>query len=173
VVEPDALPLLDCLSAGDQSERLSLISGAVAALSAHPGTSVYLDAGAPGWQPVSVMASRLTQANVAHARGFSLNVSNFQTNALVNSYGDSLSPHVGGKHFLADTSRNGLGAGATWCNPTGRALGQRMTTSTGDPLADAYTWVKHPGESDGTCNGGPTAGTFWTDYAIGLAQRVP
>jgi len=33
--------------------------------------------------------------------------------------------------------------------------------------------VKHPGESDGTCNGGPTAGTFWTDYAIGLAQRAP
>ena len=173
VIEPDALPLLDCLSAGDQSERLSLISGAVTALSAHPGTSVYLDAGAPGWQPVNVMATRLAQANVAHARGFSLNVSNFQTNALVNSYGDSLSPHVGGKHFLADTSRNGLGAGATWCNPTGRALGQRMTTSTGDPLADAYTWVKHPGESDGTCNGGPTAGTFWTDYAIGLAQRAP
>ena len=48
-----------------------------------------------------------------------------------------------------------------------------MTTATGDPLADAYTWIKAPGESDGTYNGGPSAGTFWTDYAIGLGQRVP
>ncbi len=172
VVEPDALPQLDCLSAGDQSERLSLLSGAVTTLAAHSATTVYLDAGGPGWQPASVMAARLTQANIAHARGFSLNVSNYQTNALVNSYGDSLSPLVGGKHFLADTSRNGLGAGNTWCNPTGRALGQRMTSSTGDPLADAYTWIKSPGESDGTCGGGPTAGTFWTDYAIGLGARA-
>jgi len=172
VVEPDALPQLDCLSAGDQSERLSLLSGAVTTLAAHSATTVYLDAGGPGWQPANVMAARLTEANIAHARGFSLNVSNYQTNALVNSYGDSLSPLVGGKHFLADTSRNGLGAGNTWCNPTGRALGQRMTSSTGDPLADAYTWIKSPGESDGTCGGGPTAGTFWTDYAIGLGART-
>ncbi len=172
VVEPDALPLLDCLSASDQRERLGLISGAVTALSANPGTTVYLDAGGPNWQPASVMAARLSQANVAHARGFSLNVSGFNTNALVTSYGDSVSSLVGGKHFLADSSRNGLGAGDTWCNPSGRALGPTMTTATGDPLADAYTWIKAPGESDGTCNGGPTAGAFWTDYAIGLGLRA-
>ncbi len=173
VVEPDALPLLDCLSVADQSERLNLIAGAVTALTANPGTSVYLDAGGANWQPASVMAGRLTQANIAHARGFSLDVSNFNTNALSTGYGDSLSPLVGGKPFLVDTSRNGLGAGDTWCNPAGRALGLKMTAATGDPLADAYTWIKAPGESDGTCNGGPNAGTFWTDYAIGLGQRAP
>lgn len=48
-----------------------------------------------------------------------------------------------------------------------------MTTSTGDALADADTWMGHSGESAGTCNGGRTAGTFWTDYANGLAQRAP
>ena len=173
VVEPDALPLLDCLSAADQSERLNLIAGAVTALTANPGTSVYLDAGGANWQPASVMAARLNQSNIAHARGFSLDVSNFNTNALSTGYGDSLSPLVGGKPFLVDTSRNGLGAGDTWCNPAGRALGLKMTAATGDPLADAYTWIKAPGESDGTCNGGPNAGTFWTDYAIGLGQRAP
>jgi endoglucanase len=31
-------------------------------------------------------------------------------------------------------------------------------------------WIKRPGESDGTCNGGPPAGTFWDAYAIGLVR---
>jgi hypothetical protein len=29
-----------------------------------------------------------------------------------------------------------------------------------------------PGESDGTCNGGPAAGQWWADYALGLAKRA-
>ena len=33
---------------------------------------------------------------------------------------------------------------------------------------DAYLWVKAPGESDGTCNGGPYAGAWWPDYALRL-----
>ena len=39
-------------------------------------------------------------------------------------------------------------------------------------LADALLWVKAPGESDGSCNGGPSAGTWWTEYALGLAERA-
>ena len=35
----------------------------------------------------------------------------------------------------------------------------------------AYLWVKRPGESDGPCNGGPSAGQWWPEYALGLAQR--
>lgn len=171
VLEPDALPQMDCLSSADQTERVKLLAAAVVTLSANPTTSVYLDAGGPGWQTASVMAGRLSQANIAGARGFSLNVSGFNASALVESYGDAVSALVGGKHFIVDTSRNGVGAGTTWCNPTGRALGVPMTIATNDPLADAFTWVKAPGESDGTCNGGPSAGTFWTDYAIGLAKQ--
>ncbi len=59
-----------------------------------------------------------------------------------------------------------------WCNPSGEALGAQPTAATGDASVDAYFWVKRPGESDGTCNGGPAAGAFWTDYALGLAQRA-
>ena len=69
-------------------------------------------------------------------------------------------------HFVVDTSRNGQGpwtppAGIypdpqDWCNPPGRGLGIRPTTATGDPLADAYLWVKVPGESDGQCSRGLT-----------------
>ena len=52
------------------------------------------------------------------------------------------------------------------------ATRDRPTASTGDPNADAFLWIKHPGESDGACNGGPVAGTWWADYALGLAQRA-
>ena len=48
------------------------------------------------------------------------------------------------------------------------------TAEPGKKLVDAYLWVKRPGESDGTCNGGPAAGgCAWSpDYALGLAQRA-
>ena len=39
-------------------------------------------------------------------------------------------------------------------------------------LNDALYWIKAPGESDGSCNGGPTAGVWWPQYALGLAQRA-
>jgi hypothetical protein len=174
VLEPDALAGMDCLSAADQQTRLSLLRDAVSVLSSHPGVPVYLDAGNATWHPAAETASRLERAGVDLAQGFSLNVSNFQTTGTLLSYGDAVSGLTGGKHFLLDTSRNGLGptADGQWCNPPGRALGNRPTAATGDALADAFFWVKRPGESDGTCNGGPAAGQWWADYALGLAQRA-
>jgi endoglucanase len=174
IVEPDALAELDCLSSADQQSYYDLIAYAVAVLGAHPGAAVYIDAGNSRWQSVSTMAARLTRAGIAQARGFSLNVSNFNTIAAESAYGHDLSAAVGGKPFVIDTSRNGLGPspGGEWCNPPGRALGKPPSAQTGDPLIDAYLWIKAPGESDGTCNGGPTAGVWWPDYALGLAQRA-
>jgi endoglucanase len=51
-------------------------------------------------------------------------------------------------------------------------VGERPTSQTGQARVDAYLWVKRVGESDGTCNGGPAAGTFWDTYAIGLVQAA-
>lgn len=172
ILEPDAIAGLGCLSAADQATRLSLLSDAVTVLRSLPGVYVYLDAGNAGWQPVSVIAGRLTQANVAGAAGFALNVSNFDATASETTYGQSVSALIGGKHFVIDTSRNGLGSNGQWCNPSGRALGARPTAATGNPLVDALLWIKSPGQSDGTCNGGPSAGTWWPAYALGLAQRA-
>jgi endoglucanase len=173
ILEPDALPLLSCLNSTDQQTRLALINDAVGVLTSNPGTSVYLDIGHSGWLSAQEAASRLGQAGVSGARGFSVNASNFQYNAVTVQYGDAIAQLVGGKHFVVDTSRNGLGPTSTneWCNPSGRGLGSAATTNTGDPLADAFLWLKRPGESDGTCNGGPQAGAWWADYALGLAQR--
>jgi endoglucanase len=172
ILEPDALAGMDCLSAADQQTRLSLLRDAVGVLSSHPGTYVYLDAGHSQWHSATEMASRLKSAGIDQAQGFSLNVSNMFTTGEERDYGDAVSSATGGKHFVIDTSRNGLGSNGEWCNPSGRALGDPATASTGDPLADAYMWIKRPGESDGTCNGGPPAGSWWADYALGLAQRA-
>lgn len=176
ILEPDSLSLLSCLSAADRSTRLALLRDAVGVLEAQPGVSVYLDAGHSSWIDAAEMAARLVEAGIAQAQGFALNVSNFRVTGELVSYGRDLSARVGGKHFVLDTSRNGLGPGADgqWCNPSGRALGPTPRTSgTADPTVDAYLWIKRPGESDGTCNGGPPAGAFWASYALGLAQRTP
>ena len=78
-----------------------------------------------------------------------------------------------GKHFIIDTSRNGIGStSGEWCNPKGQSLGSEPTTNTGNALVDALLWIKQPGESDGTCNGGPAAGTWWADYALGLGRNA-
>lgn len=174
VLEPDALTSLDCLDATQRAERFAMLSDAVTRLGANPRTSVYLDAGNSSWKPVAEVSSALRSAGVDRARGFSLNVSNFVDSPTSIAYGESLSTALGGRPtFVVDTSRNGLGSNGEWCNPAGRALGTPWTTSTGSSKADALLWLKRPGESDGTCNGGPPAGQFWVDYAIGLATRSP
>lgn len=175
VLEPDALAGLDCLDGTRQAERLALLAEAVAILKANAGTAVYLDAGHSAWHSAAEMARRLGSAGIAAANGFSLNVSNFQTTAASVTYGKGISAAVGGKHFVIDTSRNGLGPTVDnqWCNPDGRALGYGPGTATGHEQVDAFLWIKRPGESDGTCNGGPSAGAWWADYALGLAERTP
>jgi len=171
VLEPDAIAS-DCLSASQRDARLGMLKNAVQVLKAS-GARVYLDAGHPDWVSASDMAGRLQQAGIAQADGFSLNVSNFYSTSANISYGTQLSAQLGGKHYVIDTSRNGIGStDAQWCNPGGRALGAAPTTNTGNALVDAFLWVKVPGESDGTCNGGPAAGQWWADYALGLAQRA-
>lgn len=173
VLEPDAIAAWDCLSATDRQTRADLIRYAIQSLKARPLTYVYVDAGHPRWQSTSEMATRLTSVGIAAADGFSLNVSNFIATADNVSYGKSISALIGGKHFVIDTARNGLGPTADyqWCNPPGRALGSSSSALTVDPVVDAYLWIKPPGESDGTCNGGPAAGAWWAEYALGLAQR--
>ena len=173
IVEPDALAGLDCLSATDRDTRFALLAEAVRGLAALPSTAVYLDGGHDAWQPVAVMADRLARAGAADAQGFALNVSNFRAGPGLVTYGREIAAALGVAHFVIDTSRNGLGPdpSGAWCNPSGRALGAAPAASTEHRL-DWNLWIKRPGESDGTCNGGPAAGAFWPDYALGLAARA-
>jgi len=175
VLEPDAVAhMVDGCTPGEyQGEREQLLSEAVVRLKQQSGTKVYLDAGNPSWiQDSSKLVEPLKRAGVEEADGFSLNVSNFQTDAVTKKYGVQLSRDLGGKHFVVDTSRNGNGPlPGAWCNPPGRGLGTRPTTDTGEQALDAYLWIKRPGASDGTCEGGPDAGQWWPEYALELARN--
>jgi len=98
--------------------------------------------------------------------------------------------------YVIDTSRNGQGPWAPpaypdpqdWCNPPDRGLGLAPTLATGQPLLDAYLWVKTPGESDGECTRGlgpagetvdpewglidPGAGDWFPQQALQLAANA-
>ncbi len=173
ILEPDALAELDCYPAAQQAAIYPLLAGAIASLRHDANALIYLDAGDAHWQTPTVMAQRLQAAGLATAAGFAVNVSSFWTTAESLAYGNAIAALAGGKHFVIDTSRNGAGHDGTWCNPPGRALGQPPTLQTGQPLADGYLWIKVPGESDGDCDRGePDPGTWWPDYALGLATRA-
>lgn len=175
ILEPDAVAGADCLSEAGRAARLAMVRDAVHTLKARSAVRVYVDAGNPTWKSVGDIAERLKSAGIEEADGFSLNVSNTVATAANVAYGEKVSAALGGAHFVIDTSRNGLGSAPKneWCNPDGRGLGAAPTTDTGHGLVDAFLWVKRPGESDGTCNGGPAAGQWWPEYAVGLAARAP
>ncbi|MCT2591209.1 glycoside hydrolase family 6 protein [Streptomyces sp. N2-109] len=181
VVEPDALPHLlqeGCTPEEFHEERYSLLKESVEKLTELPHTKVYLDAGNPDWvRDPGGLVEPLHRAGIEAADGFALNVSNYQSTTSNVAYGKKLSAMVGDKPFVVDTSRNGNGPAKgsgeeTWCNPPGRALGEEPTTETGDELVDAYLWIKRPGESDGTCKGGPKAGEWFPEYALDLARNA-
>jgi endoglucanase len=135
--------------------------------------AVYIDAGNPVWKRPATMTPRLIAAGVREARGFSVNVSNFVQTDRSAAFARDLAGRIGGGvKAVIDTGRNGNGPGSDPCNPPGRALGAPPTTRTGDPVVDALLWIKPPGQSDGTCNGGPAGGVFWVDYALGLARNA-
>jgi endoglucanase len=181
LVEPDALPEVGCLSHAAQKERLGLEAYATRRLGALPRTSVYIDAGSANWGNPRRIVRLLRAAGVRHARGFALGTTSFDRTSDNLRYGRRIGRALHGKHFIINTARNGRGplprARARsrqdmWCNPPDRGLGARPTTHTRSRLADAYAWTNHPGYSDGPCNGGPPAGQWWAQYALGLARRA-
>jgi endoglucanase len=175
ILEPDAVAQVaqsGCLSPDGARDRLEVLHRAVDQLVRLPNTAVYLDAGLSRWRPAKVIAPLLLAAGIDKAAGFSLNVSNFSSTAAEESYGDKLSRLVSRAHFVIDTSRNGAATAETWCNPPGQALGVPPTANTDNPRVDALLWIKPPGASDGPCNGGPPAGTFWVSYARNLAANA-
>jgi endoglucanase len=175
-VEPDALMLIDDLPEKDREMRYSLIQYAVRTLKKNPTTYAYLDGGHSHWHSAEKTAEHLKRGGVEIADGFVLNTSNFREQKELIAFGQKVSGLLNGKHFMIDTSRNGNGPWTStdpeaWCNPPGRALGINPTFDTKHPLIDAFLWIKHPGESDGACRGGPKAGTFWPEYALELIKN--
>ncbi len=187
VLEPDAIPqaVVGCPGV-DPAARYDMLAAAVEILGRQPATRVYLDAGNASWvDDLPALADALRRSGVDATDGFALNVSNYETTEDSVAYGVALSraleagapagtPPV---HFVVDTSRNGAGppeesgdAEGRWCNPPGRALGEPPTTSPEGERLDALLWIKQPGDSDGTCGGGPPAGQWWPEAAEELVS---
>ncbi|WP_181431063.1 glycoside hydrolase family 6 protein [Curtobacterium sp. MCBD17_021] len=173
VVEPDSLAMLSnsaCTGSLDE-QRYRILSREVAAFTA-AGVPAYLDAGNSNWVPPATMADRLTKAGVQQARGFSTNVANYYPVAQEQAYAQRVSALTGGAHYVIDTSRSGTGWRGTWCNAPGAGLGTTPRVATDGTALDALLWVKTPGASDGTCNGGPRAGSWYSAYAQALVANA-
>jgi endoglucanase len=181
ILEPDAVPGMvqveggkPCLTPELRAERANLIKTAIGVLKSKPNLKVFIDAGHSAWLSADSIASLLKEVGIDKADGFALNTSNYQTTAAQISYGQTIRSQVGNKNFLIDTSRNGTNpaGSAEWCNPRNRSLGSLPTFDTGVDGVAAFIWGKRPGESDGTCNGGPAAGNWWREIAIELAKNA-
>lgn len=171
LVEPDSLAMLsNPRCAGEAAKRLPLIGGAVDILAA-AGLTTYLDGGNSRWLTPAVQADWLVRAGVARSSGFFTNVSNFNPVQVEQDYAGKVSSRVGFKHFVIDVSRNGPGWTGGWCNPPGASLGENPRVLAGSLKLDALLWVKHPGLSDGSCNGGPPAGQWFEAAALSLARN--
>jgi endoglucanase len=171
LVEPDSVAQLSNDScAGKSDDRLSVLRETVGILS-DAGLTLYLDGGGSHWVDVDVMAERLWDAGVDKTRGFFTNVSNYYRVDQERAYADELSARVGDRNYVIDVSRNGNGWQGHWCNPPGAAIGQAPHVTAGTTGLDALLWVKHPGDSDGACNGAPAAGQWWESNALDLVRN--
>ncbi|WP_295789831.1 glycoside hydrolase family 6 protein [uncultured Microbacterium sp.] len=169
ILEPDSIALAS--SCGSIADRAGYLRTAVDGIRGID-TWIYLDGGHSAWHPPAEMAGLLRATGLlGEVRGVALNVSNYQDTAAEFAYAHALSDQLGGTHAVIDTSRNGAGpAGSEWCNPDGRLVGSPGGTY-GDGVVDTNLWIKPPGESDGTCNGGPDAGTWWPRAAVELTRQ--
>ncbi|MFE1665372.1 glycoside hydrolase family 6 protein [Microbacterium sp. P02] len=168
ILEPDSLALApEC---GNVDARTTQLRGAADRL-AGPGIWTYLDGGHSDWLSAGEMAGLIRGVGLQNIRGFATNVSNYNATDDEVAYAHELAGLLDGAHAVIDTSRNGRGSNGEWCNPRGREVGE-PGGSIGDDVVDTNLWIKPPGESDGTCNGGPVAGTWWPDAAIELTRAA-
>jgi endoglucanase len=81
-------------------------------LSADPHTTVYIDAGAVGWLSPSEQGALLISNGIRHARGFSVNDTQYGSTSQELEYGAQIVAYLNrhgatGKHFLVNTAQNG------------------------------------------------------------------
>jgi endoglucanase len=172
IYEPDALPHTTQMESHTSDYRLNLMREGLRLITEESDAFVYVDIGHSNWLDPKDAAELITRVSNDHVRGFSVNVSNYRSTQECLEWALKICEHNDDWHFVIDTSRNGNGPhGNDWCNPPGRSLGIPPTCDTGNEKCDAFLWVKIPGESDGTGNGGPRAGRFWGEMATELVNN--
>ena len=147
-----------------------------------PHTVVYVEGGYSDANSVGYTAKILNAIGVRKIRGFFTNDTHEAWTSDEDHWATAIAHRTHGAHFIVDTADNGRGpklnnnrvknGNENLCNPPGRGLGIRDTTATGLPFADAYLWTHPPGNSSGSCGGGPPGGVFWPARAEGEAERA-
>ncbi|MEH6422225.1 glycoside hydrolase family 6 protein [Pseudomonas sp. CGJS7] len=177
ILEPDALIHLTpgCLGQEGMASRLDLLGEAVDLMKQQaPNAHVYLDGGDGRWNGADIMVPRLVAANIQNARGFAINVSNYNSTADAVAMAERMRAMLADQygihsHYVIDTSRNGASQydGREWCNPGGRRLGPVPRLGGAGDSFDALLWIKTPGASDGNCGigKGTTSGVFYPSLA--------
>ena len=189
-LEEDALITTPCLNAQGLATRMAELNDAIDVLtSTCPHLVIYLDAGAADALHARVAANLLLRAGVSKIEGFFLNSTHYDWTTREIRYGEQISRMTGGKHFVVNTGDAGRGplrprdivrqGLEVLCNPVGRGLGPKPTTSTGFPNVDMFAWTTNPGESGGECSspgyslqGAPPTGVFWPKYALMLVKNA-
>jgi cellulose 1,4-beta-cellobiosidase len=112
------------------------------------------------YQALGSMSSSADPCNLKSQYNFAIDEIHY-----MNLFDQKAQQHgMGSMYYITDTSRNGVsnerGNCSNWCNIKGAGLGMRPSTevsSLGFNKLDAVTWIKTPGESDGTTD---TSGRF-------------
>jgi hypothetical protein len=152
------------------------------AMEALPHTVVYVEAGYSDSNSPAYTAKILNAIGISKIRGFFTNDTHENWTIDEVRWAQKISKLTHGAHFIVNTAENGNGPKANrnkvkfgnddLCNPPGRALGPMDTANTGFAGSDAFLWTHPPGNSSGSCSGGPASGTFWAARAVGLAARA-
>jgi hypothetical protein len=182
LLEIDAIGSSSCIARhGALGAWEGLLRYEATQVGALPHAVVYIEGGYSDSNSTRYTARALNASGVRQVRGFWTNDThlNWTINELKRD--QKLSRMTGGAHFIINTSDNGNGPKLNphpstqgiedLCNPPGRAMGPKPTTSPGYAGADAFLWTHVPGISSG-CGGGPPSGTFWLPKALGLASRA-
>jgi hypothetical protein len=184
-LELDAVGSSSCMADREHSIATweTLVRYEAKAFEALPHTVVYIEGGYSDSNNAPYAARLLNAMGVRQVQGFFTNDTHQQWTLHELRYAKAVSRRTGNSHFVISTSTNGRGpllnkhprteGVEDLCNPPHRGLGVRDTTSPGlSRQLDALLWVVPPGDSSGTCNGGPSSGTFWVARAEVLAANA-
>ena len=149
-------------------------------LAALPHTVVYMEAGYADSNDPRYTARVLNAAGISKVRGFWTNDTHEDWTINEVHWGERVSRLTHGAHFIVNTATNGQGplvpanrvrdGNEVLCNPPRRGIGPLPQVNPGYAGVDAFLWTAPPGNSSGSCNGGPPSGTFWPAKAVSMAS---
>lgn len=184
ILEP---ALIQTLNSCEGDPRPAWLADAAETIAAG-GAAVYLDVSGLAELTPQDAAQLVDVVDLAHVVGFALNAGQHRPTAEQLAWGEEFlaaleasgadvsssrgaaDPGAPGLGLIIDTSRNGVALERGQCNAPEAGIGTPPRLIE-DGVLDAVVWIKRPGESDGSCNGGPGVGQFSVPIALQLARN--